>query len=75
MQGRLDPKSSRPIVEFLETRSLMSGFGSLIQPVHTPALIGPVHPTIATNPAGVAAIMSALEGGMGSEWVSLIAQV
>jgi len=28
--------------------------------------------TIATDPAGIAAIMSALEGGMGREWVSLI---
>jgi hypothetical protein len=29
-------------------------------------------PAIATDPAGVAAIMSALNGGLGSEWVSLI---
>ncbi len=72
MQSRLGPRSSRPVVEFLEMRSLMSGFQSLIPASLRPAMIGQVRPTIATDPAGIAAIMSALEGGMGSEWISLI---
>jgi len=72
MQSRLGPKLSRPLVELLEMRSLMSGVNALIRPAHSPAMIGPVHPTIATDPAGIAAVMSALEGGMGREWVSLI---
>jgi len=72
MQSRLDPKSSRPVVEFLEGRSLLSGFKPLVPSGLRPAMIGEIHRTIATDPAGLAAIMSALEGGMGSEWVSLI---
>ena len=72
MWSRLDTKSSRPVVEFLEIRSLMSGSNSLLRPVHVPVVIRQMHPTIATDPAGIAAVMSALEGGMGSEWVSLI---
>ena len=72
MQFHLDLKSSRPVVEFLEARSLLSGFKPLSRPALSSAMIGQVHPTIATDPAGIAAIMSALEGGMGREWVSLI---
>ena len=72
MQSRLDPKSSRPTVEVLEGRSLLSGFKPLVPSGLRPAMIGQVHPTIATDPAGIAAVMSALEGGMGREWVSLI---
>ena len=72
MQFRLDLKSSRPVVEFLEARSLLSGFKPLSRSALSSAMIGQVHPTIATDPAGIAAIMSALEGGMGREWVSLI---
>jgi hypothetical protein len=72
MQFRLDLKSSRPVVEFLEARSLLSGFKPLSRSALNSAMIGEVHPTIATDPAGIAAIMSALEGGMGREWVSLI---
>jgi hypothetical protein len=72
MQFHLDLKSSRPVVEFLEARSLLSGFKPLSRSALSSAMIGQVHPTIATDPAGIAAIMSALEGGMGREWVSLI---
>jgi hypothetical protein len=72
MQSRLHPKSSLPVVEFLEGRSLMSGFKSLVPSGFRTAMIGQVHPAIATSTSGSAAIMSALEGGMGSEWVSLI---
>ncbi len=72
MQSRLGSKSSRPVVEFLEGRSLMSGLEPLASAGLRPAVIGQAHPTIATDPAGMAAIMSALEGGMGSEWVKLM---
>jgi hypothetical protein len=72
MQSHPDPKSSRPVVELLEERSLLSGFKPLAAASLSPAMIGQVHPTIATDPAGIAAVISALEGGMGSEWVSLI---
>src|SRR5271157_655773 len=72
MQSRLHLKSSRAVVEVLEGRSLLSGFKPLVPSGLRPAMIGPVNPTIATDPAGIAAIMSALEGGMGREWVSLI---
>ncbi|MGA8346771.1 MAG: hypothetical protein WB773_03030 [Isosphaeraceae bacterium] len=72
MQFRPNLKSSRPVVEFLEARSLLSGFKPLSRSALSSAMIGQVHPTIATDPAGIAAIMSALEGGMGREWVSLI---
>jgi hypothetical protein len=50
----------------------MSGLSPLTHPALSPAVIGHVHPAIATDPAGIAAIMSALEGGMGREWISLI---
>ncbi len=72
MQSRLGPKLSRPVVEFLEGRSFLSGFKPLVPAGLRPAMIGQVHATIATDPAGIAAIKSALEGGMGSEWVALI---
>ncbi len=72
MQSRLAKPSCRPLIEGLESRSLLSGLSPLISPAHSPALVGHAQPAIATNPAGVAAILSALNGGMGSEWVSLI---
>ena len=72
MQSRSDANSSRPVVEFLERRSLLSGLSPLIRPALSSAMIGQVHRTIATDPAGIAAIMSALDGGMGKEWISLI---
>ena len=41
--------------------------------VHRPALIGPIRArAIATDPGALGAIMSALNGGVGREWVSLI---
>lgn len=72
MQFRPNLKSSRPVVEFLEARLLLSGFKPLGRSALSSAMIGQVHPTIATDPAGIAAIMSALDGGMGREWVALI---
>lgn len=55
----------------LEGRTLQSGLHHAM-PVAHPAIIGHAHASFATNPAGVAAITSALSGGMGSEWVKLI---
>jgi hypothetical protein len=72
MQSRLNVYSSRPVVESLEGRSLMSGLSPLNHRALGPAMIGHVHPAIATDPAGVAAIKSALSGGMGKEWITLI---
>src|SRR5271166_455275 len=55
----------------LEGRTLQSGLHHAMPAAH-PAIIGQVQPSLATNPAGVAAISAALSGGMGSEWVKLI---
>ncbi|MBV8488634.1 MAG: hypothetical protein JO161_10180, partial [Planctomycetaceae bacterium] len=55
----------------LEGRTLQSGLQHAM-PVAHPVIISHAHPNFATNPAGVAAITSALSGGMGSEWVKLI---
>ncbi|MGO9597414.1 MAG: hypothetical protein ACLP7Q_05275 [Isosphaeraceae bacterium] len=55
----------------LEGRTLQSGLHHAM-PVAHPAIIGQAQPSLATNPAGVAAITAALSGGMGSEWVKLI---
>jgi hypothetical protein len=41
-------------------------------PVAHTAINGQVHPSLTTDPAGVAAITAALSGGMGSEWIKLI---
>jgi hypothetical protein len=45
MQSRLDPKSSRPVVEFLEGRSLLSGFKPLVPSGLRPAMIGQIDRT------------------------------
>jgi hypothetical protein len=62
---------THPTCETLEQRTLLSGLhwpASL-----SPALIHGIHPQASkTDPAAVAAIISALEGGPGSEFVSLI---
>jgi hypothetical protein len=49
----------------------MSGSSPPVHPHLGPALIGQIHPEIKTDPAGVAAVTAALEGGMGREWISL----
>lgn len=72
MHSRPERKSSRPAVESLEGRALLSGLKPFVSGGPRSALIGQAHPSIATDPAGIAAIMSALNGGMGKEWVSLI---
>jgi hypothetical protein len=50
---------------------LLSSSGSLASlAAHVPSLVA--RPTIQTDPAGIAAIMAALNGGMGHEWITLI---
>lgn len=65
---------SRPAVEGLEGRALMAGFDlSLIRAFARPALIRNVIPVgVTTDPSAVSAITSALRGGVGSEWATLI---
>jgi hypothetical protein len=65
-------RAFRPVLSSLEGRALMSHLGHVLpRPAYT-ALINPVRPAITTDPGGISAIMSALNGGMGSEWVKLI---
>jgi hypothetical protein len=59
-------------VEILEGRALLSGPAHFLPMPSRPAFVARVHPTIQYDPAGYAAIMSALNGGIGSEWVRLI---
>ena len=63
---------SVPSSRCLEERALMSHVGPRAAGPAYAALVRHLPPAIATDPAGVAAIMSALNGGMGSEWVKLI---
>jgi hypothetical protein len=66
-------KTSRPIVESLEGRTLLSGLNQVLLSGVRAALVGALQPRgITTDPAGVAAIMNALNGGLGREWVSLV---
>ncbi len=59
--------------EHLEGRALLShAAGVFAAPVRVTALVNHHERAIRTNPAGVAAIVSALGGGPGSEFVSLI---
>jgi hypothetical protein len=64
--------SSRPTCETLEGRSLLSVSGHFNHPQLSPALVGQTHADYASDPAGIAAVTAALEGGMGKEWISLI---
>jgi hypothetical protein len=59
-------------VEILEGRALLSGtaHGMLIS--SRAALVDRIRPSIQNNPAGTAAVLSALSGGLGSEWINLI---
>ena len=49
----------------------MSHVGHVLPRPAYSTLIHQVRPAIATNPAGITAILNALDGGMGSEWVKL----
>jgi len=67
------PRKARPTLESLEGRPLLSGFDSALVSKVQAAVVSQIVPRgITTDPAGVAAVMSALNGGLGSEWVSLI---
>lgn len=65
-------RAFRPSLASLEDRALMSHVGPMpFRPAH-PALVRHVPNQIATDPAGIAAIRTALSGGMGSEWTTLV---
>jgi hypothetical protein len=55
----------------LEGRTLQSGLHHAMPAAHL-AIIVQAHPSLTTDPAGVAAITAALNGGMGSEWIKLV---
>src|SRR5690349_17486716 len=59
-------------VEILEGRSLLSGPAHGLPMLSRPALVARVHPSIQFDPAGFSAILGALNGGLGSEWVKLV---
>jgi hypothetical protein len=60
-------------VESLEGRTLLSGLSHALPARLSHALVSvPRLGGIATDPAGVSAVLSALNGGLGREWVSLI---
>lgn len=73
--SRNRPKPARraaPAVESLEGRTLLSGTGHAVQTQARPALVQRVRAAIQFDPAGYAAILNAVNGGLGSEWVKLI---
>jgi hypothetical protein len=63
----------RPDCENLEGRALLSALGHHPSAAFESAIVGKIKPgAIKTDPAGAAAILSALRGGPGSEFVKLI---
>jgi hypothetical protein len=66
------PRRATPIVESLEGRALLSGPGRTLPALARSALVQRVHTSIQFDPAGYSAILSALNGGLGSEWAKLI---
>src|SRR5262245_40034334 len=61
------------VVETLEDRALLSGLTHTNPLNQHAAIVGKLRAgSIQTDPAAVAAIMNALRGGLGSEWVALI---
>jgi hypothetical protein len=69
---RTATRARRPELENLEGRMLPSTLAPSPAAAKRSALVALRHPSIAVDPAGVAAIMTALEGGMGREWVALV---
>jgi hypothetical protein len=68
-------RNARPSLEPLEGRALLSGLNPALPAASRSALVGRFLPSgITTDPAGVAAVLNALNGGLGSEWVSLVRQ-
>ncbi len=67
------PRKTRPTLETLEGRALLSGLDTALVAKVQAAVVSQLVPRgITTDPAGVSAVMNALNGGLGSEWVSLI---
>src|SRR4051812_32727250 len=64
-------KRATPTVESLEGRALLSGPGHALPTLARPAIASRIHTAIRVDPGGYAAILSALNGGLGSEWVKL----
>lgn len=72
MNGHERRRRQRPAVESLEGRDLLSGFGIDRPHGAHAAVIARVHtPTISFNAAGKSAIINALLGGAGHEFVAL----
>ncbi|WP_165232791.1 hypothetical protein [Aquisphaera insulae] len=72
MPGRNISRIARPVVESLEGRALLSGSGLTATTLARSALVRSIRSSIQTDPAGVAAILNALNGGLGSEWTKLL---
>ncbi|QEH32698.1 hypothetical protein OJF2_11770 [Aquisphaera giovannonii] len=72
MDRRSGARATRPVVENLEGRALLSGSHAVMPAVAPAALVRTVRASIKTDPAGAAAILNAINGGLGSEWVKLI---
>lgn len=73
MSARAPRRSRSPVFESLEGRALLSGLNPALASRLQAALVSQLVPrSIATDPAGVSAVMNALNGGMGREWVTLI---
>jgi hypothetical protein len=73
MKRSMRPKAISSTVESLEGRALLSGATAALPHIPQGALVGRVHAaSIKTDPAGVAAVLNALNGGAGSEFITLI---
>lgn len=71
--NRRMPRRSTPLaVESLEGRALLSGLSHLPPVVRSAVVARPRIGGITIDPIGAGAVMNALKGGLGSEWVSLI---
>ncbi len=73
MPRPLGTNKLRPMVEPLEGRALLSGAAHALTRVAHPVMISQVHSSgIKSSSAGSAAVMNAIFGGMGSEYIKLI---
>jgi hypothetical protein len=73
MRRQLGTNKLRPTVESLEGRALLSGAAHALPRVAHSVMISQVHSSgIKTSSAGSAAVMNAIFGGMGSEFIKLI---
>src|SRR5262245_24689538 len=73
MARRQTSRKTGLVVETLEGRALWRGLAPANVMRQRAAIVGKIRAgSIQTDPAGVSAIMNALRGGLGSEWVALI---